>query len=92
MTIKTVNTDQLITEVIGGVEDVKGSNQLEMDRHFVTEDIDEEPVGVIFVEDGGYKVLLVASEEDERSDTTPTVFSAITDLAPAFCSATRFAR
>lgn len=26
MTIKTVNTDQLITEVIGGVEDVKGSN------------------------------------------------------------------
>ena len=26
MTAKTVNIDQLITEVIGGVEDVKGSN------------------------------------------------------------------
>ena len=42
------------------------SAQLEMDKHFVTEDIDEEPAGEIFVEDGGYKVLLVASEEDER--------------------------
>ena len=26
MTAKTINIDQLITEVIGGVEDVKGSN------------------------------------------------------------------
>jgi len=42
------------------------SAQLEMDRHFITENIDEEPTGEIFVEDGRYKVLLVASEEEER--------------------------
>lgn len=42
------------------------SVQLEMDRHFILENIDEEPAGEIFVEDGSYKVLLVASEEDER--------------------------
>ncbi len=40
--------------------------QLEMDKHFILENIDDEPAGEVFVEDGGYKVLLVASEEDER--------------------------
>jgi prepilin-type N-terminal cleavage/methylation domain-containing protein len=40
--------------------------QLEMDRHFIIENIDDEPTGEVFVEDGSYKVLLVASEEDER--------------------------
>ena len=42
------------------------SAQIEMDKHFVTDNIDEEPDGEVFVEDGKYKVLLVASEEDER--------------------------
>ena len=43
------------------------SVQLEMDKHFIFEGLDEEePAGEVFVEDGSYKVLLVASEEDER--------------------------
>ena len=40
--------------------------QLEMDKHFIFENIDDEPAGEVFVEDTSYKVLLVASEEDER--------------------------
>ena len=42
------------------------SAQLEMDKHFIIDNIDEEPSGEIFVEDGSYKVILVASEADER--------------------------
>ena len=43
------------------------SAQIEMD--FLAGNMDEEPAGEIYVEGagtGGYKVLLVASEEDER--------------------------
>jgi prepilin-type N-terminal cleavage/methylation domain-containing protein len=40
--------------------------QLEMDKHFIFEIIDDDPAGEIFVEEGSYKVLLVTSEEDER--------------------------
>jgi prepilin-type N-terminal cleavage/methylation domain-containing protein len=42
------------------------SAQIEMDKHFITENIEEDPGGEIYIEDGIYKVLLVASEEDER--------------------------
>jgi type II secretion system protein I len=40
--------------------------QIEMDKHFIVDNMDEEPDGEVFVEDGKYKVLMVASEEDER--------------------------
>ena len=42
------------------------SAQIEMDKHFVIENFEEEAGGEIYAEDGAYKVMLVASEEDQR--------------------------